>query len=911
MVQANRILVSPEEHIDNPKDYADNLDARDYDRRLRGPVDERRELAVDERNGLKTYIASEDRGITTSAGLVRNLFGRSIQLARSYKRSGREDEYFEALRLLGTGCHCLEDYSAHSNYTELALIELGERDVFPHVGRRTQIQLRGARGPVYPCITGTFGGVDFLHSVMGELSDKTIQSETDELEGALSSAEQQSNNNSILQDLFSKLPDGIFGGSNPAGKADELQAHAQAAQMRNLHITPKEPEAFTRQVVEISKQIYPILQWHDELMQNITETIEKIPVLPDLIESLQNQLNIFVFSLMAPLVVPVIKQIRNELRTGSSEIIQSSMEKQHIVFRNDHSTDPTHSMLSKDHFSNVLNEPAGKVASQVLTWAVPQLVACWEDERIDVNRTLNRIINGVFHHPALRQQGEDGAVDGRMFMFQVVEQWWGQKSDYERQELRSQLSREGVEQGRNHMEGVHDTGHGSCGAKPQGMPIMGAVGGATDILGTVLEGITSGGGQSSGGGRPPGPGREASDQIGRFAGEALGGGAIGATVGGILGAAGSSLLGGAFGDDEKDTRSTEGYGRDGSFSQTYTQTGRTQGAHGEQRYGQAEYTQTQMPHGSRQEYSRYEQDVDRRGNTVGYGFEQRTTTSATHGGGYERTEEKRSEHPGGRYETETRTEGYGASGQYYSREKKKHGKHDDDEDDDDDSNNDDDHEKRMRKRAEKERKKREKEEKKHHKKQYGDDDSDEDKKYKRSSGGYGDQMSHGESRLQDHSGSYGREQESYLGRTSAHGRDEEPGSGRMPSGFGQEEQYGSSRIGGYGRQQEYGYGGGYGGREEQSYGGGRQGYGNPNFASGREEYGGSGYGEERTYRETGGYNGGQGEYGRQERTEYGGGDEGYGREDNGEYGERRRYGDSESGGYGSGGYGGGGYGSNY
>ena len=46
----------PEEHIDNPKDYADNLDARQYDRRLRGPVDEQRELAIDTRTGLKHYM---------------------------------------------------------------------------------------------------------------------------------------------------------------------------------------------------------------------------------------------------------------------------------------------------------------------------------------------------------------------------------------------------------------------------------------------------------------------------------------------------------------------------------------------------------------------------------------------------------------------------------------------------------------------------------------------------------------------------------------------------------------------------------------------------------------------------------------------------------------------------------------
>jgi hypothetical protein len=41
----------PTEHIDNPLGYAEGEDARDYDRRLRGPVDEERELAIDPRTG--------------------------------------------------------------------------------------------------------------------------------------------------------------------------------------------------------------------------------------------------------------------------------------------------------------------------------------------------------------------------------------------------------------------------------------------------------------------------------------------------------------------------------------------------------------------------------------------------------------------------------------------------------------------------------------------------------------------------------------------------------------------------------------------------------------------------------------------------------------------------------------------
>lgn len=242
------------------------------------------------------------------------------------------------------------DFSAHSNYTELALIELGERGVFPHVGRQTRIDLPGARQPVYPLVTGTFGGVDFLHSVMGEVSDKATQSEIQELEGTIQQAQKGQGNPSVLQDLLDQLPDGLLGGGNQKDKMNELQRNRDAAQMENMHISPREPEEWAQQLQQITKQIYPVMEWHDDLMKSINETIENIPVLPDLIENFQEQINIFVFSAIAPYVLPIIKQVKAELSTGSSEVIQSSREKQLIVFRDDYSSDPTHSMLSKDHF---------------------------------------------------------------------------------------------------------------------------------------------------------------------------------------------------------------------------------------------------------------------------------------------------------------------------------------------------------------------------------------------------------------------------------------------------------------------------------------------------------------------------------------------------------------------------------
>ncbi|KKZ65858.1 hypothetical protein EMCG_08363 [[Emmonsia] crescens] len=522
----------PTEHIDNPLGYGEGEDPRRYYARLRGPVDAARELAIDPRTGLKNYIASEDLGIDTSAGLLRRVFGECIALGRKFSRSKRQADLHEALRLLGTGLHTLEDYLAHSNYTELSLIELGETSVFPHVGRNTMIQLGGARNPVYPIVTGTFGGVDFLHSVMGEISDKATQSEIQNLEGLIEESETQKPQDGFLQDLLDKIPDGLFGSEDSTGKMNEFKTNAESTKQRNQNISPRQPEQWATYMNDVHKQMYPLLEWHDNLMKSINEAIENLPVLPDLIEQAQEQITVFVFSVMAPYVLPIIRQVKHELSTGSSEVIQGSKDQQFNTFNDDYCTDPTHSMLSKDHFSNLLNEPAGKAASEVVRWVVPQIMECWDDERIDVDRTLNRIISGVLHHPALREYGEDGAKEMRTIMFGVVEQWWNDQGRRGQESLRQQLSSEGVFKGDNHKPGVHDSGHG-CG-KPMALPNRNrpVAGGAQDLFG--LGGFKS---KSS---------KSKPSDIEKMASEAVGGGFIGSLVGGIVGGA----TGGAF--EERD-----------------------------------------------------------------------------------------------------------------------------------------------------------------------------------------------------------------------------------------------------------------------------------------------------------------------------------------------------------------------
>ena len=329
-------------------------------------------------------------------------------------------------------------------------------------------------------------------------------------------------------------------------------------------------------------------------------------------------------------------------------------------------------MLSKDHFSNILNEPAGKIASQVLKWVVPQIIACWDDERIDVNRTLSRIVNGVFHHPALRDYGDDGAVDGRRLMFVVVQNWWGQKDEREREMLRDQLSRDGVEQGRNHKEGVQDTGHG-CG-KPLGMPTTqttsssGAIGGpaAGAILGEIGSALAGQSKYDAGYSGTPSGGIPTAG-IGKFAEEAVGGGAVGGLLGGLVGG-GGGLLGGMLGEGsnvKKQGYRKDQYEADGGYTQSYTETGYTRPPGGSQeRYGQAEYSQTTYPGGvQREEYQRYGQEG--RSGQTGYGQQVIVENRPTYGGGFEQTTETRYERPGGAWDSEMRREHRTSGGQMF------------------------------------------------------------------------------------------------------------------------------------------------------------------------------------------------------------------------------------------------------
>lgn len=449
---------------------------------------------------MKNYIANEYGDWATSSGYIKFSFARAIHFGRLYThgdRRGREEDLAEALRCLGQGLHCMEDFGAHTNYTELALRELGYHNVFPHCGSQAMINLRGKQ--VFPLVTGTFGGVDFLHSVLGEATDHFTQSqvepsEIDQVNQALGTAA-QGKKSSIggggpldgLTDALSKIP----GTSGLLQEAHQLQASSDAQAAANASASGFRDDAygstrddFNQQAYPgqqqsqftappgsqggppgpgipgmnpnldpqaVVKKIYPILLFRDKVVRAINNAISKIPGLEKLIDTITERVTLFIMSLLAPFVQPIINAASLSLKQGSSAVIDASGKHQYEPWTDPYCSNPTHSMLSKDHFSNILNAPAGQVAACILQYVAPRVIYAMDNPGVPVDEVLNDVCR-VFHHPTNR----DPQLEVHRNMFNVVETW---ARGWHGRDLNVMLGSESVREGKNHLVGnEHQSG---------------------------------------------------------------------------------------------------------------------------------------------------------------------------------------------------------------------------------------------------------------------------------------------------------------------------------------------------------------------------------------------------------------------------------------------------------------------
>ncbi|KAJ3735714.1 heterokaryon incompatibility protein Het-C-domain-containing protein [Lentinula guzmanii] len=440
----------PTEHIDNPKGYGEGEDARKYDQRLRGPVDPR-ELEIDPHTGMKNYIANENGGWDTSKALVRRTLERCIHLGRQHRAQNRKEDLYEAYRLLGQAMHTLEDFPAHSNFCELALVSMGHQDVFTHVG--DQVRVHAPAGKlVAPIVTGTFGSSDFIHSLLGEATDHLSQASVTDLNKEFDKAratQQRSgpggatDPTSVLRDLFFSLPGGS--GNEMSREMESVQRIRAGPQQGG-----KRPEEMNPQ--EIHAVLWQVLTFRDSVAKKIEKTIEKIPGLGPLIEKIMDSVSVFVFTTLEPFVKPLLKTATSGLQSVSGEVIDN--QDQYEVFNDPRASDPTHSFLSKDHFNLILNEPAGHLARIIVIYTVTLVVKAWDDRNINVHQLTEDVVSCMFHPDFPNRSSK---IQGEMLHYM---QTWVQQLGPKQHATLSRLTKNAV---RNH-ENIRLAGDGGTAA---------------------------------------------------------------------------------------------------------------------------------------------------------------------------------------------------------------------------------------------------------------------------------------------------------------------------------------------------------------------------------------------------------------------------------------------------------------
>lgn len=224
---------------------------------------------------------------------------------------------------------------------------------------------------------------------------------------------------------------------------------------------------------EIYRNLFRILSFRDSVMMTIERTMERIPGLNSLVEKISNSVSVFVFTLLEPYVQPIVRQALGGLQMSSAQVINN--EDQFQVFNDPNASDPTHSMLSKDHFGLVLNEVAGNLALIIVRHCVPLVVKAWDNERLDATQIADECLACLFH-PYWFNRNHCHPVQARMMDF--VEEW-GRTNGHEVRKL----DRDHVRTHRNTRSGnAEPHSHGGSGQSSSyqyGVPVEGQQGVAT------------------------------------------------------------------------------------------------------------------------------------------------------------------------------------------------------------------------------------------------------------------------------------------------------------------------------------------------------------------------------------------------------------------------------------------------
>lgn len=195
--------------------------------------------------------------------------------------------------------------------------------------------------------------------------------------------------------------------------------------------------------------IEPILYLHDRVSKYLQEDLEDTEDSTQDYSTAHGQLgeytNQLVFQYLAVMIESSVRELRNAVKAARDRVDEEAAkaDSAQVYQAGSAASDPSHSDLSKDHFSNVLNQPAGLVATITTNWTTQQVVRCWDDRALDAQRVIDEILT-VLHHPAFPSETEKTPVQA--YMAHVVQRWWESHSAADKDALRGKLTKAAVQQ---------------------------------------------------------------------------------------------------------------------------------------------------------------------------------------------------------------------------------------------------------------------------------------------------------------------------------------------------------------------------------------------------------------------------------------------------------------------------------
>ena len=178
-------IYRPEEHLDNPKGLDDESIFGDEE--LNNPIQFLYELPEGEQRVKTLYAGTNDASLEINSDtmmkryLKEDIGGNNARpssftyFSEQMKLSKEKGKTKEGLKHFGAALHVLEDYFAHSNFIEIALIKNGNSEVFPWVQLEddiNDIKDGKEKASKIPVVTGLFGLDDTVASITPKLAEE-------------------------------------------------------------------------------------------------------------------------------------------------------------------------------------------------------------------------------------------------------------------------------------------------------------------------------------------------------------------------------------------------------------------------------------------------------------------------------------------------------------------------------------------------------------------------------------------------------------------------------------------------------------------------------------------------------------------------------------------------------------------